>query len=78
MDEENGVDGAGEPIHDFDHDRVEDQAGHYEGPSDSAVDALRDHALKDAERIAEALVFASAMPVPQNDIADKLPKDIVL
>ncbi len=76
MDEENGIDGAGETVHDFDHDSLDDQSGHYEGPSDSAIDALRDHALKDAERIAEALVFASATPVPQKDIADKLPKDI--
>lgn len=44
--------------------------------SDDAVDALRDHALKDAERIAEALVFSSGQPVSQSFITSKLPDGI--
>ena len=39
-----------------------------------AVGANR--AFKEAERIAEALVFASSEPVAERDIADKLPDDI--
>lgn len=80
MDDENGIVDAGDVNHgidlDLSDDLTDDQPGHYEGLSDSAVDALRVHALKDAERIAEALVFASATPVSQKDIADKLPDDI--
>lgn len=48
----------------------------YEDGSQDAVEALRDHALKDAERIAEALIFASSEPVAQKLITEKLPDDI--
>lgn len=70
MDDDSGVTGMDEQDQGFDH------LGTYEAPSDDAVDALRDHALKDAERIAEALVFASSGPVLEKDLADKLPNDI--
>ncbi|MBC7280769.1 MAG: SMC-Scp complex subunit ScpB [Hoeflea sp.] len=39
-----------------------------------ALDALRDRALHEAERIAEALIFASSGPVAENLIAAKLPQ----
>ncbi|MCY0095220.1 SMC-Scp complex subunit ScpB [Hoeflea ulvae] len=38
-----------------------------------ALDALRERALHEAERIAEALIFASTDPVAENLIAGKLP-----
>jgi segregation and condensation protein B len=40
-----------------------------------ALDALMDRALHEAERIAEALVFASSEPVAEKLIAGKLPQD---
>lgn len=40
-----------------------------------ALDALKDRALHEAERIAEALVFASSEPVAEKLIAGKLPQD---
>ena len=40
-----------------------------------ALDALKERALHEAERIAEALVFASSEPVAEKLIADKLPED---
>lgn len=39
-----------------------------------ALDALRQHALHEAERIAEALVFASSEPVAEKLISGKLPE----
>jgi len=39
-----------------------------------ALDALRDRALHEAERIAEALIFASSGPVAESLIAAKLPQ----
>ena len=39
-----------------------------------ALDALRDRALHEAERIAEALIFASSGPVAESLIAAKLPE----
>lgn len=38
-----------------------------------AVDALADRVAREAERIAEAIVFASAEPVPARALAEKLP-----
>ncbi|WP_047032397.1 SMC-Scp complex subunit ScpB [Hoeflea sp. IMCC20628] len=38
-----------------------------------ALDALRERALHEAERIAEALIFASSGPVSENLIAGRLP-----
>lgn len=55
---------------------MDDDIGHHSASSDNAVDALRDHALKDAERIAEALVFSSGQPVSQKFIVSKLPDGI--
>jgi segregation and condensation protein B len=40
-----------------------------------ALDALRERALHEAERIAEALVFASSEPVAEKLISGKLPED---
>ena len=40
-----------------------------------ALDALKERALHEAERIAEALVFASSEPVAEKLIARKLPDD---
>ena len=40
----------------------------------NALDALRERALHEAERIAEALIFASSSPVAENLIAGKLPE----
>lgn len=40
-----------------------------------ALDALKERALHEAERIAEALVFASSEPVGEKLIAGKLPQD---
>ena len=40
----------------------------------NALDALRERALHEAERIAEALIFASSGPVAENLIAGKLPE----
>ncbi|MCZ4288521.1 SMC-Scp complex subunit ScpB [Hoeflea alexandrii] len=40
-----------------------------------ALDALKDRALHEAERVAEALVFASSEPVAEKLIAGKLPQD---
>lgn len=44
--------------------------------SASAVRALREHALKDAERVAEALIFSSNTPVPHALIETTLPDDL--
>ncbi|MEP3438898.1 MAG: SMC-Scp complex subunit ScpB, partial [Hoeflea sp.] len=44
--------------------------------SGDALDALRERALDEAERIAEALIFASSTPVAENLIAGKLPKGV--
>lgn len=41
-----------------------------------AVDALNEHRLREAERIAEALVFASAAPIQGKLIAEKLPEGV--
>lgn len=43
-----------------------------------ALEALRDRALREAERIAEALVFASSEPVAEKLIAAKLPEGIAV
>ncbi len=43
-----------------------------------AVEALSHHALKEAERIAEALVFASASPVSARQIASRLPEGVAV
>jgi segregation and condensation protein B len=40
-----------------------------------ALDALKERALHEAERIAEALVFASSEPVSEKLISGKLPED---
>lgn len=55
-----------------------DQADHTEGDqmSSDALDALKDRALREAERIAEALVFASSEPVAEKLIATKLPDGV--
>lgn len=57
-------------------EHMDDDIGHYSASPENAVDALRDHALNDAERIAEALVFSSGQPVSQKFIASKLPDDM--
>lgn len=44
--------------------------------SASAVQALLEHSLKDAERIAEALIFSSNAPVPHKMIEQTLPDDL--
>jgi len=44
------------------------------GDEDAAMDALRERQAREAERVAEALVFASAEPVTTKDIAARLPK----
>lgn len=72
MNEDGGLTSMGE----HDNEYIDDDMGHHSAPSDNAVDALRDHALKDAERIAEALVFSSGQPVSQKFIASKLPDGI--
>ncbi|OCW58918.1 segregation and condensation protein B [Hoeflea olei] len=41
-----------------------------------ALETLQDRALQDAERIAEALIFASSAPVAENLIVSKLPKGV--
>lgn len=46
-----------------------------EDADSAAVDRLRERALAEAMRIAEALVFASAEPVAENVIAEKLPRE---
>lgn len=43
---------------------------------DSPVEKLRERALVEAMRIAEALVFASAEPIAEKLIAEKLPRDM--
>lgn len=68
MNEDGGLPELGEDRDDY----VNDDVGHHSASSDDAVDALRDHALRDAERIAEALVFSSGQPVSQKFIASKL------
>jgi len=72
MNDDSGIGGVEEP--DIDIHDADDQS--YHSGSEDAVEALRDHALKDAERIAEALIFASAEPVSQKTIAEKLPDDL--
>ena len=42
----------------------------------SAVDMLRERALEEAMRVAEALVFASSQPVSEKLIAEKLPTTV--
>ncbi len=51
----------------FEHDAVDEGAG---------LDALRERSLAEAERVAEALVFASSAPVPERLIAGKLPDNV--
>jgi len=46
-----------------------------DGIEPDALDALKSRALHEAERIAEALVFASSEPVAEKLIAGKLPED---
>ena len=46
----------------------------HEEMAPDALDALRERALHEAERIAEALIFASSGPVAENLIASKLPQ----
>lgn len=55
-----------------------DQVDHTEDDqmSSDALDALKDRALREAERIAEALVFASSEPVAEKLIATKLPDGV--
>lgn len=72
MNEDGGLTEMG----DHNDEYVNDDTGHHSTSSDDAIDVLRDHALKDAERIAEALVFSSSQPVSQNFIASKLPDGI--
>ncbi len=45
------------------------------GMGSDALDALKERALHEAERIAEALVFASSEPVAEKLISGKLPDD---
>jgi segregation and condensation protein B len=48
-----------------------------EGPDGTeALEALKERALDEAERIAEALVFASSAPVAEKLIAGKLPDNV--
>ncbi len=54
-----------------------DQAQNEETGAD-ALDALKNRALREAERIAEALVFASSEPVAEKLIATKLPDDVAV
>ncbi|MCY0147082.1 SMC-Scp complex subunit ScpB [Hoeflea sp. G2-23] len=54
-----------------------DQAQDDETGAD-ALDALKNRALREAERIAEALVFASSEPVAEKLIATKLPDDVAV
>jgi len=49
--------------------------GQEDGMEQDALEALKGRALHEAERIAEALVFASSEPVAEKLIADKLPDD---
>ena len=72
MNEDGGLTEMGEHRDEY----MDDDIGHHSIQSEDAVDALRDHALKDAERIAEALVFSSGQPVSQKFIASKLPDGI--
>ncbi len=44
------------------------------GAAEAGVERLHDRQAREAERIAEALVFASAEPVPSRTIAEKLPE----
>ncbi|MEQ8307501.1 MAG: SMC-Scp complex subunit ScpB [Hoeflea sp.] len=46
------------------------------GDAGAGLDALRERALAEAERIAEALVFASSAPVSEKLIASKLPDNV--
>lgn len=48
----------------------------YDGLIDDPIKILREHSLKDAERIAEALVFSSATPVAQKTIDERMPEDV--
>lgn len=47
----------------------------FDEPEDSAMD-LRTEALREAARIAEALIFASAEPVEESDIGKRLPDGV--
>lgn len=51
---------------------VEDEDG--DTAADEAIAALNDRAAREAERIAEALVFASADPIETRSIAARLPE----
>jgi segregation and condensation protein B len=44
--------------------------------SGSAIDMLKERAIEEAMRVAEALVFASAEPVAEKSIAEKLPTTV--
>ncbi|WP_394689276.1 SMC-Scp complex subunit ScpB [Hoeflea sp.] len=64
----------------YDHEaeQAEDSAlARQDGPDGSeALEALKERALDEAERIAEALVFASSAPVAEKLIAGKLPDNV--
>jgi segregation and condensation protein B len=63
----------------FDDRSGETDAGAFEnetGGDGAGLDALRERALAEAERIAEALVFASSVPVSKKLIASKLPDNV--
>ncbi len=53
-----------------------DVLGHEHDGDSAGLDALRERALAEAERIAEALVFASSAPVSEKLIASKLPDNV--
>lgn len=50
--------------------------GHGRSMRSTPVDALRERTQREAERIAEALVFASAEPVSERALSERLPEGI--